>query len=54
MEVDDLRDRHDHLTAALADIESGAVQATRAERAYLAGSRDTLSALLAETDPAQE
>jgi hypothetical protein len=48
MDSEDLRDRLDRLTAALEDIDSGAVQSTRSERTYLQGARDALQALVAD------
>jgi len=46
MEPEAVRDRLDRLTAALTDIDSGAVQSTRSERTYLQGARDALLALV--------
>jgi hypothetical protein len=48
MDTEDVRDRLDRLTLALVDIDAGAVQATPGERAYLAGARDALVALLVQ------
>jgi hypothetical protein len=46
MDDQDVRDRLDRLTAALADIDAGTVTATRGERTYLQGARDALQALV--------
>ncbi|WP_435092797.1 hypothetical protein [Clavibacter michiganensis] len=54
MDYADLRDRLNRLDAAMVDIDAGTVKATRAERAYLVGSRDTIAALLAQTDLSQK
>jgi hypothetical protein len=42
----EIQDRLDRLDAALVDIGAGVVKATPSERAYLAGARDALLALL--------
>lgn len=51
MRPDDIRDAADGLADTLASIESGTLDATDSQRAYLTGAHHALRAVLGEAEP---